>query len=395
METTTILVTGGAGFIGVNYVKALVRDACVPRVVVFDALTYAGCLSSLDSELASGRVAFVRGDIADAAAVASLLNRECPAYIINFAAESHVDRSIDDPTPFITTNIVGTQTLLEQARRQRAAQKDAGCEPTLRRFVQISTDEVYGHLAIDRPDGFRLTGEFVSRLGRAEAPLSYGSETFSEFTPLNPSSPYSASKASADIIALAYARTFGMPVCVTRCSNNYGPYQFPEKLIPLVINNILEGREIPVYGAGENVRDWLFVDDHVRAIEAVRLHGIDGEVYNIGGFNERRNIDMVRLLIDMVRRLVGSDARYRALAAIEPSAIDYSLIRHVTDRAAHDLRYAIDSSKLMEHTGWRPEVDFDRGMELTVRWYLDNRRWVKAIVDGDYRDYYRRMYSSR
>lgn len=388
----TILVTGGAGFIGVNYVKALVSASPAPRVVVLDALTYAGCLASLSDEIASGTVVFVRGDIADSGLVASLLRRERPAYIVNFAAESHVDRSIADPRPFIDTNIVGTQNLLEQARRWRDGQIAAGDEPTLKRFVQISTDEVYGHLAIDRPEGFRLSAELGRSLGRAEAPLAYGTESFSESTPLNPSSPYSASKASADMIALAYARTFAMPVCVTRCSNNYGPYQFPEKLIPLVINNILEGRAIPVYGAGENVRDWLHVDDHVRAIEAVRLGGADGEVYNIGGFNERRNIDIVRRLIDTVRRLVESDARYRELAAISPEKMDYNLIRHVADRAAHDLRYAIDSSKLMERTGWRPEVDFDNGLERTVRWYLDKRGWVKDITDGDYRDYYRRMY---
>lgn len=388
----TILVTGGAGFIGVNYVKALVSASPAPRVVVLDALTYAGCLASLSDEIASGTVVFVRGDIADSGLVASLLRRERPAYIVNFAAESHVDRSIADPRPFIDTNIVGTQNLLEQARRWRDGQIAAGDEPTLKRFVQISTDEVYGHLAIDRPEGFRLSAELGRSLGRAEAPLAYGTESFSESTPLNPSSPYSASKASADMIALAYARTFAMPVCVTRCSNNYGPYQFPEKLIPLVINNILEGRAIPVYGAGENVRDWLHVDDHVRAIEAVRLGGADGEVYNIGGFNERRNIDIVRRLNDTVRRLVESDARYRELAAISPEKMDYNLISHVADRAAHDLRYAIDSSKLMERTGWRPEVDFDNGLERTVRWYLDKRGWVKDITDGDYRDYYRRMY---
>ena len=388
----TILVTGGAGFIGVNYVKALVSASPAPRVVVLDALTYAGCLASLSDEIASGTVVFVRGDIADSGLVASLLRRERPAYIVNFAAESHVDRSIADPRPFIDTNIVGTQNLLEQARRWRDGQIAAGDEPTLKRFVQISTDEVYGHLAIDRPEGFRLSAELGRSLGRAEAPLAYGTESFSESTPLNPSSPYSASKASADMIALAYARTVAMPVCVTRCSNNYGPYQFPEKLIPLVINNILEGRAIPVYGAGENVRDWLHVDDHVRAIEAVRLGGADGEVYNIGGFNERRNIDIVRRLIDTVRRLVESDARYRELAAISPEKMDYNLISYVADRAAHDLRYAIDSSKLMERTGWRPEVDFDNGLERTVRWYLDKRGWVKDITDGDYRDYYRRMY---
>ena len=388
----TILVTGGAGFIGVNYVKALVSASPAPRVVVLDALTYAGCLASLSDEIASGTVVFVRGDIADSGLVASLLRRERPAYIVNFAAESHVDRSIADPRPFIDTNIVGTQNLLEQARRWRDGQIAAGDEPTLKRFVQISTDEVYGHLAIDRPEGFRLSAELGRSLGRAEAPLAYGTESFSESTPLNPSSPYSASKASADMIALAYARTFAMPVCVTRCSNNYGPYQFPEKLIPLVINNILEGRAIPVYGAGENVRDWLHVDDHVRAIEAVRLGGADGEVYNIGGFNERRNIDIVRRLIDTVRRLVESDARYRELAAISPEKMDYNLISYVADRAAHDLRYAIDSSKLMERTGCRPEVDFDNGLERTVRWYLDKRGWVKDITDGDYRDYYRRMY---
>ena len=388
----TILVTGGAGFIGVNYVKALVSASPAPRVVVLDALTYAGCLASLSDEIASGTVVFVRGDIADSGLVASLLRRERPAYIVNFAAESHVDRSIADPRPFIDTNIVGTQNLLEQARRWRDGQIAAGDEPTLKRFVQISTDEVYGHLAIDRPEGFRLSAELGRSLGRAEAPLAYGTESFSESTPLNPSSPYSASKASADMIALAYARTFAMPVCVTRCSNNYGPYHFPEKLIPLVINNILEGRAIPVYGAGENVRDWLHVDDHVRAIEAVRLGGADGEVYNIGGFNERRNIDIVRRLIDTVRRLVESDARYRELAAISPEKMDYNLISYVADRAAHDLRYAIDSSKLMERTGWRPEVDFDNGLERTVRWYLDKRGWVKDITDGDYRDYYRRMY---
>ena len=397
--TETYLVTGGAGFIGANYVKMLCRrSGDRPRVVVLDALTYAGNINSLAPEIESGKVEFVRGSVCDAALMDSLMAKYEPDYIVHFAAESHVDRSIDNPAPFVESNIVGSQTLLEAARRHRDAQRAAGKTPTLKKFIQVSTDEVYGQLPLDLPDGVEAPEELQRKLGRSsenDPVMMYGHGVFTEKTPLDPSSPYSASKASADMMAMAYARTFGMPVCITRCSNNYGPYQFPEKLIPLVINNLLHGKKLPVYGRGLNVRDWLHVDDHCRGIEAVVHKGVPGEVYNIGGFNEKRNIDLVRKLIATVARLLKTESRYAGLATCPVDDINESLISYVADRAAHDARYAIDSEKIMEHTGWRPQIPFEEGIEATVRWNLDNREWLDSVTSGEYMDYYNKMYANR
>lgn len=390
------LVTGGAGFIGSNYVRMLAAREDAPEIVVADALTYAGNPENIAGELERGAVRLVHADIRDSAAMERLMHGLKPTVIVHFAAESHVDRSIDGPTPFVTTNVLGTQTLLETARRLREEETASGMVPSLRRFIQVSTDEVYGHLDIDRPEGAGLGNELATKLGRPDEPIAYGTEFFSEKTPLNPTSPYSASKASADMLALAYARTFGMPVSVTRCSNNYGPFQFPEKLIPLMINNILEGKSLPVYGRGLNVRDWLHVDDHCRAIDAVIARGESGEAYNIGGFNERRNIDLVNELIATVRSLIMEEPHYRPLSRLAPENIDGHLISYVNDRPAHDARYAIDASKIMESTGWRPHIDIAHGgLRETVRWYLDHRGWVEKIVNGDYRKYYQHMYSGR
>lgn len=390
-------VTGAAGFIGANYVRNLMRKDPNAKVLAFDLLTYAGNAATLDAELSTGRLELVRGDVADAAAVESAMRAFKPDFIVHFAAESHVDRSIDNPEPFIRTNVCGTQILLETARRIRGEEIAAGKKPSLKKFIQIGTDEVYGFLPLDRPEGVRLPVGFNRLIGRPDdyPTVTYGTGVFSESTPLDPSSPYSASKASADMIALAYARTYGMPVCVTRCSNNYGPCQFPEKLIPLMINNMLQGRPLPVYGSGMNVRDWLHVDDHCSAIDTVIEKGLPGEVYNIGGFNERLNIDIVKTLIATVSRLLAENCRYAALSVLRPEDINESMIEFVGDRPAHDLRYAIDPGKLVNELGWRPEINFEAGIESTVRWYLDNRDWVESVVSGDYKDYYEKMYSNR
>ena len=364
-EKETFLVAGGAGFIGVNFVKYLLAHRSA-RVLVLDALTYAGNASSLAEEMENGSIEFFKADIADYDTVESILRNERPQYIVNFAAETHVDRSVDNPRPFIDTNVVGAYTMLECTRRMRDEEVRQGVVPSLKKFVQISTDEVYGDLSIDFDQPV---------CGR------YGHESFIETTPLRPSSPYSASKTSADVLALSYYRTFGFPVVVTRCSNNYGPYQFPEKLIPLMINNLLENRELPVYGRGLNVRDWIYVDDHCRGVLAAALDGKPGEVYNFGGLSEKRNIDIVKLLIKMVAEAVGNNPEYRAL--------------YVGDRPGHDLRYAIDPTKAGRELGWKPEVSFEEGMAATVAWYLANRDWVKSIVEGSYRDYYKKMYSDR
>ena len=377
-DKETFLVAGGAGFIGVNFVKYLLAHRSA-RVLVLDALTYAGNASSLAEEMENGSIEFFKADIADYDTVESILRNERPQYIVNFAAETHVDRSVDDPRPFIDTNVVGAYTMLECARRMRDEEVRQGVVPSLKKFVQISTDEVYGDLSIDFDQPV---------FGR------YGHESFIETTPLRPSSPYSASKTSADVLALSYYRTFGFPVVVTRCSNNYGPYQFPEKLIPLMINNLLENRELPVYGRGLNGRDWIYVDDHCRGVLAAALDGKPGEVYNFGGLSEKRNIDIVKLLIKMVAEAVGNNPEYRALAAA-PDSITEELITYVGDRPGHDLRYAIDPTKASRELGWKPEVSFEEGMAATVAWYLANRDWVKSIVEGSYRDYYKKMYSDR
>ena len=367
----TWLVTGGAGFIGVNFVKMLLAEK-LGRVVVLDALTYAGNIRSLESEIESGAIEFVKGDIGDSELVSGLLSRIRPDYIVNFAAESHVDRSVDNPRPFVEANVLGTQNLLECTRQYV---KNGG---ELRTFVQIGTDEVYGDLEMDFAEPQLLEGA-EALIGREVR--VFGSESFSESSPLKPSSPYSASKAAADMMALAYHRTFGLPVVVTRCSNNYGPYQFPEKLIPLMINNIMEGRSLPVYGKGLNVRDWIYVDDHCSGVIAAALKGQPGEVYNFGGYYEARNIDLVNMLINLVRDSEGIDGS--------------ELITYVSDRPGHDRRYAMDAAKSINELGWRPAVLPADGMKKTVRWYLDNRPWVRDIVEGEYRSYYEKMYSNR
>lgn len=338
----TILVTGGAGFIGANFVHYQLKEHPEDRVVCLDALTYAGNLENLTEALQNPRFRFVKGDIADRETVNALFEEEKPDIVVNFAAESHVDRSITQPELFLRTNILGTQVLMDACRKFGVG-----------RYHQVSTDEVYGDLPLDRPDLF-----------------------FTEDTPIHTSSPYSASKASADLLVLAYYRTFHLPVSITRCSNNYGPYHFPEKLIPLMITRALNDQSLPVYGKGENIRDWLYVEDHCAAIDLVMRKGREGEVYNVGGHNERTNLEVVKTVL-------------RELGKPE------SLITFVTDRPGHDRRYAIDPSKIHAELGWLPRTSFDDGIRQTVRWYLDNRTWWEHILAGEYQHYYQTMYGNR
>lgn len=380
--SVTFLVTGGAGFIGTNFVYYLLRtygdDA---RIVVVDALTYAGNRANLDEALTHENVSFVHADINDLEAMNRVFAENNPDYVVNFAAETHVDRSIDSPRVFIGTNVMGTQTLLQVALN--AWRKGDGTYPDGKKFVQVSTDEVYGSLSRDfdtpRPIVLDDNDRQVFTALRDDTPAAFGKEFFTEETPLAPRSPYSAAKASADMLVMAYSHTYGLPVNITRCSNNYGAYQFPEKLIPLVINNILEGRKLPVYGKGINVRDWLYVDDHCHAIDLVCRRGKLGEIYNIGGYNEKQNIDIVRDIIGLVAEYTGTEPRY-------------DLIEYVTDRAGHDMRYAIKPSKIAAELGWAPRTPFADGIRETVGWYLDNRDWMSSVTSGAYRDYYRRMY---
>ena len=377
----TYLITGGAGFIGANFVKYMLATHANAQLIVLDLLTYAGNVHTIGSDIDGVRCHFVKGDIGDRALVESLFEKYPIDCIVNFAAESHVDRSIEDPQLFLMTNILGTQNLLNAARKAWTTGRDATGYPTWRpgvRFHQVSTDEVYGSLG---PDAF-----------------------FTETTPLAPHSPYSASKTSADLVAMAYHDTYRMPVSITRCSNNYGPYHFPEKLIPLIINNILEGKQLPVYGDGSNVRDWLYVEDHCKAIDAVIHRGRAGEVYNVGGHNERKNIDIVRTIIRTVRQLMTEQPAYRdalrkRIAGPDglPTVdwIDDSLITFVTDRLGHDQRYAIDPTKISTELGWRPETDFETGIVKTVRWNLEHQDWIREVVSGDYVGYYERMYAGR
>ena len=377
----TYLITGGAGFIGANFVKHMLATHADAQLVVLDLLTYAGNLHTIEGDIDGKRCHFVKGDIGDRALVEGLFKKYPIDCVVNFAAESHVDRSIEDPQLFLMTNILGTQNLLNAARQAWTTGRDATGYPTWRpgvRFHQVSTDEVYGSLG---PDGF-----------------------FTETTPLAPHSPYSASKTSADLVAMAYHDTYRMPISITRCSNNYGPYHFPEKLIPLIINNILEGKQLPVYGDGSNVRDWLYVEDHCKAIDAVIHRGRAGEVYNVGGHNERKNIDIVRTILRTVHRLMAEQPTYRdALRKriIGPDGlptidwIDDSLITFVTDRLGHDQRYAIDPTKISAELGWRPETDFETGIVKTVRWNLENQDWIREVISGDYVGYYERMYAGR
>ncbi len=375
------LVTGGAGFIGANFVKYMLSTYGDVKIVVLDLLTYAGNLATIANDIDNEHCFFVKGDIGDRELVDRLFSEHRFDYVVNFAAESHVDRSIENPQLFLQTNILGTQNLLDAARSAWVVGKDEQGYPLWRegvRFHQVSTDEVYGSLG--------------------------ASGYFTEQTPLDPRSPYSASKTSADLFVKAYHETFKMPVTITRCSNNYGPYHFPEKLIPLVIKNILEGKNIPVYGDGSNVRDWLYVEDHCKAIDLVVRNGRDGEVYNVGGHNEKRNIEIVKLIIRTIHQLMIEQPAYRdALkkrdynpdGSLSVDWINDSLISFVKDRLGHDQRYAIDPSKISEELGWLPEHNFEEGIVKTIRWYLEHQDWVESIIGGEYMKYYERMYANR
>lgn len=338
----TIIVTGGAGFIGSNFVFHMLQAHPDYRIVCLDKLTYAGNLSTLEPVLQRDNFRFVKADICDRQAVDELFQEEKPDIVVNFAAESHVDRSIENPGIFLETNIMGTAVLMDACRKYG-----------IQRYHQVSTDEVYGDLPLDRPDLF-----------------------FTEETPLHTSSPYSSSKASADLLVMAYYRTYGLPVTISRCSNNYGPYHFPEKLIPLMIANALADKPLPVYGNGENVRDWLYVEDHCRAIDLIIHNGKVGEVYNVGGHNEKRNIDIVRIICQELGK-------------------SESLIVHVEDRKGHDRRYAIDPAKIHRELGWLPETKFEDGIKKTIKWYLEHKKWWQDIINGEYQEYYAKMYGSK
>lgn len=378
------LVTGGAGFIGANFVKFLLKKyGDNVKIVVLDALTYAGNLMSISDEVRRSNVKFIHGNINDKTVVDDIFAEFNPDFVVNFAAESHVDRSITNPRIFLETNILGTQSMLDSARH--AWQQPDGSWAEGKRFLQISTDEVYGSLSrdFDSPEPLKLSDHAAAvTADRQDVPAAYGKDFFFETTPLAPRSPYSSAKAGADMLVMAYAHTYGMPVNITRCSNNYGPYQFPEKLIPLLINNILEGRELPVYGKGLNVRDWLYVDDHCSAIDLVLRKGTVGEVYNIGGFNEKQNIDIVHEVIDIVAELTDTKPRH-------------DLVKFVKDRAGHDMRYAIAPDKIADQLGWYPLTPFSEGIRKTVAWYLANRDWTRSVTSGQYREYYERMYLNR
>ena len=338
----TIIVTGGAGFIGSNFVFHMLQAHPDYRIVCLDKLTSAGNLSTLEPVLQQDNFRFVKADICDRQAVDKLFQEEKPDIVVNFAAESHVDRSIENPGIFLETNIMGTAVLMDACRKYG-----------IQRYHQVSTDEVYGDLPLDRPDLF-----------------------FTEETPLHTSSPYSSSKASADLLVMAYDRTYGLPVTISRCSNNYGPYHFPEKLIPLMIANALADKPLPVYGNGENVRDWLYVEDHCRAIDLIIHAGKVGEVYNVGGHNEKRNIDIVRIICQELGK-------------------PESLIVHVEDRKGHDRRYAIDPAKIHRELGWLPETKFEDGIKKTIKWYLEHKKWWQDIINGEYQEYYAKMYGSK
>lgn len=337
-----VLVTGGAGFIGSNFIYYMLEKYPDYKIVCLDALTYAGNLETLEEANKNPNFKFVKGDITDRQLVFDLFEKENFDIVVNFAAESHVDRSIDSPEVFLKTNIMGTQVLMDASRKFNVG-----------RYHQVSTDEVYGDLPLDRPDLF-----------------------FTETTPIHTSSPYSASKAAADLLVQAYHRTYNLPVTITRCSNNYGPYHFPEKLIPLMIANALADKPLPVYGEGLNVRDWLYVEDHCSAIDKVIHKGREGEVYNIGGHNEKTNIEVVRLILKELNK--GEE-----------------LITYVADRKGHDMRYAIDPTKIHSELGWLPETKFEDGIKKTVKWYLENRTWWENIINGEYQTYYEKMYSNR
>ncbi len=374
-----IIVTGGAGFIGSHVVRLFVNKYPEYRIINVDKLTYAGNLANLKDLEGKANHLFVRADICDYERMGDLMAEYNVDGVIHLAAESHVDRSIKDPFTFARTNVMGTLSLLQAARVYWEAQPE---KYEGKRFYHISTDEVYGALELSHPEG--IDSPFTTIASSAEHHHAYGEDFFLETTKYNPHSPYSASKAGSDHFVRAYHDTYGMPAIVTNCSNNYGPYQFPEKLIPLFINNIRHQKPLPVYGKGENVRDWLYVEDHARAIDLIFHEGKIAETYNIGGFNEWKNIDIVEVIIKTVDRLLGN-----------PEGHSLPLITYVTDRAGHDLRYAIDSRKLQAELGWEPSLQFEEGIEKTVRWYLEHQEWMDHITSGDYARYYEEMYEGR
>ena len=385
-----IIITGGAGFIGSHVVRLFVNKYPEYNIINLDKLTYAGNLANLKDIENKPNYKFVKMDICDFEAFYQLMQDEKIDGIIHLAAESHVDRSIKDPFTFARTNVMGTLSLLQAAKLYWEAQPTPykiektvdGCPLSVDcRFYHISTDEVYGALEMNRPEGIEPPFKTVAS---SEGHKAYGDEFFYETTKYNPHSPYSAAKASSDHFVRAYHDTYGMPTIVTNCSNNYGPYQFPEKLIPLFINNIRHRKPLPVYGKGENVRDWLYVEDHARAIDIIFHNGKIAETYNIGGFNEWKNIDLIKVMIKTVDRILGNP---------EGSSLD--LITYVTDRLGHDARYAIDSTKLQRELGWEPSLQFEEGIEKTVRWYLDNQEWMDNVTSGDYQKYYEEMYASK
>ena len=374
----TYLVTGAAGFIGTNFVKYMLEKYGEEiRIVVLDKLTYAGNIENIQEEIDSKKIDFVKGDICNRELVEDIFSRYEIDYVVNFAAESHVDRSISNPQIFLETNILGTQNLLEVSKKFWSIGRDENGYPVYKegkKFLHISTDEVYGSLSKDYTEAKELVlNDRVKKVAEGRKNLkTYGDRFFTEDTPLDPRSPYSASKTSSDMIVRAYAETYKFPMNITRCSNNYGPYQFPEKLIPLIIKNILEGKKLPVYGDGSNVRDWLYVKDHNKAVDMVINNGRLGEVYNIGGFNEEKNINIVKLTIDTIAKIMKEEPEYRRVLKTDVTKISYDLISYVQDRLGHDARYAIDPEKIVTELGWYPETPFDKGIEQTIRWYLDN-----------------------
>ena len=371
-----ILITGGAGFIGSHVVRLFVKTYPEYHIINLDKLTYAGNLANLKDIENEPNYTFVKADICDYERMTELFQQYDIDGVIHLAAESHVDRSIKDPFTFARTNVMGTLSLLQAAKLHWNGDWNG------KRFYHISTDEVYGALELTNPEG--IEPPFTTTASSGEHHLAYGEDFFYETTKYDPHSPYSASKASSDHFVRAYHDTYGMPTIITNCSNNYGPYQFPEKLIPLFINNIRQQKPLPVYGKGENVRDWLYVEDHARAIDVIFHNGKIADTYNIGGFNEWKNIDLIKVIIKTVDRLLGN-----------PEGHSLGLITYVTDRAGHDLRYAIDSTKLQRELGWEPSLQFEEGIEKTVRWYLDNQEWMDNITSGDYEKYYENMYGNR
>ena len=399
----TYLVTGAAGFIGSNYLKYILnkyKDDDI-RVIVVDVLTYAGNLGTIANEIKNERVKFEKVDIRDQREIARIFSENEIDFVVNFAAESHVDRSIENPQIFLETNIFGTQNLLENAKKAWTIAKDENGYPIYKdgvKYLQVSTDEVYGSLSKDYDTAIDLVidDEEVKKVVKNRKNLkTYGKKFFTEKTSLDPRSPYSASKASADHIVIAYGETYKMPINITRCSNNYGPYHFPEKLIPLMIKNVLEGKKLPVYGKGDNVRDWLYVEDHCKGIDLVLRNADIYEIYNIGGFNEEQNINIVKLVIDILREEIENNDEYKKVLKTDLQNINYDLITYVQDRLGHDMRYAIDPSKIARDLGWYPETDFETGIRKTVKWYLEHQNWVNEVISGDYQKYYEKMYGNK